>query len=780
MKRTKLPLTLIVVFSFLFMYIELSCARSYKDIHHLLTDDEREMIFGHPFVEYVPEFDVSHPIQVDGRGRFLSRDLANGNARRKRDLDGIKSKEPVFFKLSAFGQNLHLNVTINDELFSPNFEIEIRGNGTSEFHYEIDHCHYIGQVVPTGGTGNKVAISNCDGLHGMIRTPQDVFMVHPLPDRLKLGKNNTRAHVIHRRSLSPAHAHSLAQALEEEKRSDSWCGVEGGATVQQSDEGDDNHENSDRSFRPNKKRTIESMLVVEKEMTRFYGVSQIEKYVPTMANMAQGLLADASIGANVKYVVTKLLILQKDQPGLVISTHASSTLDNFCKWTTGQNIPDDTSPRHFDHAALFSKYNFCRNKGNVQDQGCGTILGLAQLKGMCRPDVSCTLNKDTGLGTAFTLAHETAHNLGSEHDGEGNKCSDGVYIMATRASGKVTAFDWSPCSRNYVTKFLQTQQAHCLNDNEPKSKFALPKGLPGKRYDGDAQCVRMFGAGAKVCEIPDLKAKMCVNLHCEKPDGYCSSNDEPAADGTKCGNNKWCMRGRCVSDEIKPGYQDVDGNWGAWKPWSSCYPQCGQGLSTRERKCDNPAPKRGGKLCQGNAKEYKFCNNPKCPSSFENPRNKQCKDHRHVQFQGGPYNWIYDPYYAQGSPKCVLSCATTNGDTTSFGNVKDGTPCTDQPNSGVCINGKCQKPKPGGGKPKPSGSRPKPSGSRPKPSGSRPKPSGSRPKPSDIFRGTYSKVPPADEYYVPIATIPAGARNVKIEEATASENNLRKYIWQKH
>lgn len=61
----------------------------------------------------------------------------------------------------------------------------------------------------------------------MIRTPQDVFMVHPLPDRLKLGKNNTRAHVIHRRSLSPAHAQSLAQALEDEKRSDSWCGVEG-------------------------------------------------------------------------------------------------------------------------------------------------------------------------------------------------------------------------------------------------------------------------------------------------------------------------------------------------------------------------------------------------------------------------------------------------------------------------------------------------------------------------------------------------------------------------
>ena len=47
------------------------------------------------------------------------------------------------------------------------------------------------------------------------------------------------------------------------------------------------------------------------------------------------------------------------------------------------------------------------------------------------------------------------NSLVAEHDAEGNKCRDGVYIMATRASGKITAFDWSPCSRNYITNFLQ-------------------------------------------------------------------------------------------------------------------------------------------------------------------------------------------------------------------------------------------------------------------------------------------------------------------------------------
>ena len=107
---------------------------------------------------------MAHPVQVDAAGRFLSRDLANGNARRRRDVDSAGFKEPVFFKLSAFGQDFHLNVTINDELFSPNFEVEIRSNGSSEFHYEIDHCHYLGQLLPANGKRSKVAISNCDGL----------------------------------------------------------------------------------------------------------------------------------------------------------------------------------------------------------------------------------------------------------------------------------------------------------------------------------------------------------------------------------------------------------------------------------------------------------------------------------------------------------------------------------------------------------------------------------------------------------------------------------------
>ena len=56
-----------------------------------------------------------------------------------------------------------------------------------------------------------------------------------------------------------------------------------GSAVQQSDQSE-SHLNFARSS-ANQKRTIESMIVVEKEMTKFYGVDQIKKYVPTIVNM---------------------------------------------------------------------------------------------------------------------------------------------------------------------------------------------------------------------------------------------------------------------------------------------------------------------------------------------------------------------------------------------------------------------------------------------------------------------------------------------------------------
>lgn len=56
-------------------------------------------------------------------------------------------------------------MTLNTgQLLAADFVTEIRNNGESRFDRSIDHCHYLGHVVTAEGTGDKVAMSNCDGL----------------------------------------------------------------------------------------------------------------------------------------------------------------------------------------------------------------------------------------------------------------------------------------------------------------------------------------------------------------------------------------------------------------------------------------------------------------------------------------------------------------------------------------------------------------------------------------------------------------------------------------
>jgi len=54
-------------------------------------------------------------------------------------------------------------------------------------------------------------------------------------------------------------------------------------------------------------------------------------------------------------------------------------------------------------------------------------------------------------------------------------------------------------------------------------------------------------------------------------------------------NEKWlqiCVRGSCIpsNTDLTP----VDGQWGAFGPFSSCSRTCGIGVRSRERQCNNP------------------------------------------------------------------------------------------------------------------------------------------------------------------------------------------------
>ena len=63
-------------------------------------------------------------------------------------------------------------------------------------------------------------------------------------------------------------------------------------------------------------------------------------------------------------------------------------------------------------------------------------------------------------------------------------------------------------------------------------------------------------------------------------------------------------------------YSIVHGNWGAWGAWSSCSETCGNGISTRYKSCNSPAPAHGGSYCQGNNNETTSCLTTPCPGIY--------------------------------------------------------------------------------------------------------------------------------------------------------------------
>ena len=57
----------------------------------------------------------------------------------------------------------------------------------------------------------------------------------------------------------------------------------------------------------------------------------------------------------------------------------------------------------------------------------------------------------------------------------------------------------------------------------------------------------------------------------------------------------------------------VHGQWSSWSSWSRCSVSCGYGNRRRTRRCDNPAPRYGGRSCYGSSSSTETCKIRNCP-----------------------------------------------------------------------------------------------------------------------------------------------------------------------
>nr|XP_002719931.2 properdin [Oryctolagus cuniculus] len=104
------------------------------------------------------------------------------------------------------------------------------------------------------------------------------------------------------------------------------------------------------------------------------------------------------------------------------------------------------------------------------------------------------------------------------------------------------------------------------------------------------------------CSVTCSEGSQLRHRRCVGQGGPCS---EKAAPGTL----QWQLQ----ACEDQPCCPEI-GGWSDWGPWRPCSVTCSKGTKTRQRACDRPAPKCGGR-CPGEAQESEACDTKQvCPT----------------------------------------------------------------------------------------------------------------------------------------------------------------------
>ncbi|KAL1790423.1 A disintegrin and metalloproteinase with thrombospondin motifs 9 isoform X1 [Sigmodon hispidus] len=682
-------------------------------------------------LETLSEYEIASPIRVNTLGEAFPTNVHF--KRRRRSLNSASDPWPAsssssstssraHYRLSAFGQQFLFNLTAHSGFIAPLFTVTLLGepgvNQTkqySEEEMELRHCFYKGHVNTK--SEHTAVISLCSGMMGTFRSHDGDYFIEPLlsVDEQEDEEEQNKPHIIYRRSnpqrepstgkracdtseLKNSHSKDKRKTRVQKRRkrnslADDVALLKSGLASKVFS-GYSNKTNGTKDRRDHKRtkrflsypRFVEVMVVADHRMVLYHG-SNLQHYILTLMSIVASIYKDSSIGNLINIVIVNLVVIHNEQEGPSISFNAQATLKNFCQW---QHSKNHLSGIQHDTAVLVTREDICR----AQDK-CDT-LGLAELGTICDPYRSCSISEDSGLSTAFTIAHELGHVFNMPHD-DSNKCKEeGVkspqHVMAPTLNFYTNPWMWSKCSRKYITEFLDTGYGECLL-NEPESRtYPLPSQLPGLLYNVNKQCELIFGPGSQVCPY----MMQCRRLWCNNVDGAhkgCRTQHTPWADGTECEPGKHCKFGFCVPKEMEA--PATDGSWGSWSHFGTCSRTCGGGIKTAIRECNRPEPKNGGKYCIGRRMKFKSCNTEPCLKQKRDFREEQCAhfDGKHFNINGllPSVRWV--PKYSGilMKDRCKLFCRVA-GNTAYYqlrDRVIDGTPCGQDTND-ICVQGLCR------------------------------------------------------------------------------------------
>ncbi|XP_028824252.1 A disintegrin and metalloproteinase with thrombospondin motifs 9 isoform X3 [Denticeps clupeoides] len=697
--------------------------------------------------DHLGAYEIVTPSRLSDAGEPLPTNVHF--TRRRRSADAPETPRRVHYTLPAFGQQHLLNLSRESGFIAPRYTVTVLGGpgnltGLEDEEQDTDfqHCFYRGHV--DSSPQHRAVISICGGLLGTFRSPEGEYFVEPLHsyNGEHYEEERLKPHIVYRKpppettleedACGASGRQKLRRRLREKAPRRTPAGMSadletlGAGRLADPVPRSENKRaaNDSRDSGPHRRskrflsypRFVEVMVVADSKMVEHHR-ENLQHYILTLMSIVSSIYKDPSIGNLINIVVVKLVIINDELDGPVISFNAQTTLKNFCIWQQGQNHMDDGHHAHHDTAILITRQDICRardkcdtlgeafrstpadahDRGDSSDDGGSVPLaGLAELGTVCDPYRSCSISEDNGLSTAFTIAHELGHVFNMPHD-DSNKCKEdggkNQHVMAPTLNYYTNPWMWSKCSRKYITEFLDTGYGECLLDEPVSRPYGLSQQLPGRIYNVNKQCELIFGPGTQVCPY----MTQCRRLWCTSPEGAqrgCRTQHMPWADGTDCAPGKHCKHGLCMPKENEA--TPVEGAWGVWSPFGTCSRTCGGGIKMAVRECNRPLPRNGGKYCVGRRMKFRSCNSEPCSKQKRDFREEQCAafDGRHFNINGLPPNVRWVPKYSGilMKDRCKLFCRVA-GSTAYYqlrDRVIDGTPCGPDTND-ICVQGLCRQ-----------------------------------------------------------------------------------------
>ncbi|XP_053117878.1 disintegrin and metalloproteinase domain-containing protein 22 isoform X3 [Hemicordylus capensis] len=437
------------------------------------------------------------------------------------------------FQVDAFGSSFILDVELNHDLLSSEYlERHIEHGGKVVEVKGGEHCYYQGHI--RGNPESFVAVSTCNGLHGMFYDGKHTYLIEP--EENYTSHEEFRLHTVYKSRLFEFPLDDLP--------SEFWHMN----TTSQKFVVKPRHKRSKRQVLqiPHKveeeTKYVELMIVNDHLMVKKHrlSVGHTNSYAKSVVNMADLIYKEQ---LNTRIVLVAMDTWSTDNK-FTISENPLVTLREFMKYRR------DFIKEKSDAVHLFSGSQFQSSRsGAAYTGGICSLLKGGGVNEFGKPDLM-----------SVTLAQSLAHNLGIFSDkrklqsGE-CKCEDTWSGCIMGDTGYYLPTKFSKCDVEEYHEFLNNGGGACLF-NKPTKLFDPP------------ECGNGFVEAGEECDCG-------TPAECNVEGGECCSACSLTAD-SQCSNGLCCKKCRCSPNLHKMDGYSCDNKQGI------CF---GGQCKTRDRQC---------------------------------------------------------------------------------------------------------------------------------------------------------------------------------------------------